>query len=323
MRPLIAQLPRLLLIFVLGFVADPVVAANSNARPTQARSTQARTTALKRLGYFLSSENREVRAEFAFIAMDKMIAAYERELENLHAAANQSVKGARKRMRWAQAVNQYLDYLYAMDDVIKQAPDVEIIADQPGPLQLLSGEFLLPITAPRIARPEPLENAIIDAFCSDYPCDPRALDDPLEPVTPPKPRSGWSFQAGYGSTYQTVDGLKFMFSNVRKRALKEQICLRISQQLRRLVESLKMARQRGQMIDWRYLKIGSGNNAGEQYVLLSAKTAALRLIAPDLALVPGIVDVAKPWLKAQLEQKPIAQFFPGADLLLAKLMIMR
>ena len=261
--------------------------------------------------------------EFATIALEKMIAAYETELEQLNSPGLYSPKENRKRTRWAKAVNQYLDYLYAFDEVIKQAPVVEIIADQPGPVQLLSGEFLLPISSPRIAKPEQLENDILQAFCDGYACDPQAFKDPVEQTSLPAHRSGWSFRAGFGSTYQTVDGLNFMFSNVRQKTVKEQVCLRISNQLRQLGDALARATQRGQIVDWSYLKLTSKSNGDDQRLVLSARSSALRMALPDLVLAEGILEIAKPWLKARLENKRIEQFFSGADLLFANLIQIR
>jgi|GEM_PF-4823813 len=315
MRSLIAQLAGLLLIATVTGLAVPGASA---VQPPQTRSSK-----LKRLGYFLQSESREVRLQFAIIALDTMIAAYTAELEKLNTPGRHSLRQAHKRRRWATAVNQYLDYLYAFEEVIKQAPKVDIIADQPGPVQLLSGEFVLPISSPRIARPEQLENTIIESFCEDYPCDPLALEDPKEQPPAPVGRSGWSFRAGYGSTYQTVDGLNFMFSNVRNKARKEQISLRISEQLRQLGDTLRRARRRGRIIDWQFLHITSRANGDDQRLLLSAQSPALRLALPDLALAPGVLDIAKPWLKARLDHQYIEQFFPGADLLFAKLISAR
>ncbi len=314
MRALISQLAVLLLLATASAVTHPVIAAGDTGRALS------RPTALKRLGYFLQSENREVRTEFAAIALEKMIDAYEAELEQLNTPSQFSVKEMHKRSRWAKAVNQYLEYLYAFDEVIKQAPLVDIIADQPGPVQLLSGEFLLPIVSPRIAKPEQLENDIVQAFCDAYACEVEALEDPVEPAPPPAPRSGWSFRAGFGSTYQSVDGLNFMFSNVRRKAIKEQVSLRISNQLRLLGEALARAERQGRRVDWRYLKLLPGARGDDQRVVLSAGAAPLRVALPDLALAESVLEIAKPWLKARLENKRIEQYFPGADLLFARLL---
>ncbi len=284
-----------------------------------AQLEQSGASALKRLGYFLQSENRQVRTEFATIALEKMIAAYETELEELSAPGSFSQKELRKRMRWAKAVNQYLDYLYAFDEIIKQAPLVEIIADQPGPLQLLSGEFLLPVTTPRIARPEQLENDIIQAFCHDYPCDPRALEDPAAQPPASRLHSGWSFRAGSGSIYQTADGLNFVFSNVRNKAAKEKFCLRISGQLRLLGDALALALRRGQSVDWQFLKLKPGVEGDYQWVLPAAHTPGLRLVLPELAMAPEVLNIAKPWIKARLEKERIEQYFRDADRLLVRL----
>ncbi len=308
-----AQLFALALLTTLFISVEPVSAS------TSVQSPQPRVSNLKRLGYFLQSENREVRMEFATIALEKMIVAYETELEQLSAPGQFSLKEKNKRFRWAKAVSQYLDYLYAFYEVIKQAPLVEVIADQPGPVQLLSGEFLLPISSPRIAKPEQLETDIVQAFCDSYACDVQAFEEPVEVVAKPSPRSGWSFRAGFGSTYQTVDGLNFMFSNVRQKNIKEQISLRIAQQLRLLGEALARASKRGQTIDWNFLKITSQGNGDDQRLALSTVSPVVRIALPDLALTDGVLEIAKPWLKARLEGQQIEQFFPGADLLFARL----
>jgi hypothetical protein len=73
-------------------------------------------------------------------------------------------------------------------------------------------------------------------------------------------------------------------------------------------------------VDFDALRLESAAAAHEQYVVLTPRGPRLRMSLPALARAPGVVEVAREWLRAQAGGEGYRQLFPRADLLLAGLL---
>jgi hypothetical protein len=128
---------------------------------------------------------------------------------------------------------------------------------------------------------------------------------------------GWSFRDGHGSTYETVDGLGFMFSDVRHRGVKETACRQVRDDLLRLVEALA-AWRRPVDFDLMRLEVAPGGRAAR--VILTRQGASLSVELPALSRAPGVLEVARDWVHARVSGREYHQLFPRAELLLAGLL---
>lgn len=274
--------------------------------------------ALGRLAVVLQHESQPLRVGFATLVLDEVIMAYELEFERLSEPGQVSRREYAKQSRWAGALARFLDELYTAREELDNGALVEILVQPPAAVQLLVGERVVPVSAPRIDDPEALQTSIAALFCDAFACGPDILD-------PPRPASstsgdGWSFGDGFGSTYQTADGLGFMFSDVRQRARKEQACRQVRDDLLRLVEALTVRRDAGAAVDFDVLRLENASAGTAPRVVLSRSGASLNLLLPALARVPGVLEVARGWVQARVEGRAHRQLFPRADILLAGLL---
>lgn len=275
---------------------------------------------LSRLARTLETEPEAVRGDFAAVALSEMIIAYELEFDNLSVPGQVSRAEIAKQARWARALQQYLDELYAARDDLDAGVAVELLVSPPAALQLMIGDRLVAVESPRIDQPQLLAQLIVQVYCDSFVCDADLLEPPSPAVASFGDRGGWSFVAGQGSTYETADGLGFMFADVRERSRKEQVCLQVGEELNRLAKALAGARRRGIKVDMQALRIISSGRGDDQLVVLSKFDDTLRLQLPALSDAPGVVAVARDWITARSAGEAYRQRFPRAELLLGELL---
>jgi hypothetical protein len=104
------------------------------------------------------------------------------------------------------------------------------------------------------------------------------------------------------------------------RAAKEQVCLQVREELLRLAAELAAQRRAGRTVEFHALRLENSGAAHEQHVVVTPLGPRLRVSLPALARAPGVVEVARDWLRAQAEGEGYRQLFPRADLLLAGLL---
>lgn len=281
------------------------------------------TGRLDRLAASLQDEPAAVQSDFAAVALEQVILAHELEFGRLSLPGQVSRRELAKQMRWASALKAFLEDLYAVRDELDAGAEVEVLVAPPAPVQLLVGQRLVPLTAPRIDDPGALDSAIVELYCTAFPCDPALLEPPAtqdDPAAVTAETGGWSFRDGLGSTYETVDGLGFMFPDVRRRVAKEQACLQVREALLRLVAVLAADRAAGRAVDWESLAVEPPAQGDARRVLVRTSGALLRLELPALARAPGVLAIAREWIRARVEGRDYRQLIPRADLMLAGLL---
>jgi len=320
----VAPLPHALVLRTLraGGLLSVALLLLAAAIPLPARAAAASAPAdggaLGRLAAVLQHESEPLRVGFAMLVLDEIIIAYELEFEHLSEPGQVSRREYAKQGRWARALARFLDKLYAAREELDNGAPVEILVQPPAAVQLLVGERVVPVSAPRIDDPEALQGSIASLFCDTFACGPDILGPPRPASS--TPRDGWSFRDGFGSTYQTADGLGFMFSDVRQRARKEQACRQVRDDLRRLVKVLTVRRGAGGAVDFDLLRLEDVSTGAAPRVVLSRSGASLHMRLPALARVPGVLEVARGWVQARVEGRAYRQLFPRADILLAGLL---
>lgn len=275
---------------------------------------------LSRLVSSLESEPQAVQADFAAVALGEMITAYELELDQLSQPGQVSRGEIAKQARWARALGQFLDELYAARDELDAGVHVELLVSPPALVHILLGERLVAVSALRLDSPQSIEQRVAQVYCDLFACLPEVFGTPDAATEPLAKRGGWSFVAGRGSTYETADGLGFMFSDVRNRIRKEQICLRIAEELNRLSKILAQARSQGRKVDMHTFVVENSGRGDDQRVRLSTSGDRVRVRLPTIVQTPGLVEAARIWIAARSDGKNFSQRFPRAERLMAKLL---
>lgn len=313
--------PRWLAAAVLGLAAA-LPGASLDAAPAHSASVPSR--ALQQLARYVDAGPEYMRADFAYVAIDEVIGAYEFEFERLSARGQVSARELASQRRWAAALRAFLDGLYAARDALDSGEPVQILVAPPASVHVLVGGNGFSLESPRIVAPRQLDDAIVSTYCHHFGCD-TALLAAVQSVPDLAPRraparGGWTFGAGHASTYETVDGLGFMFADVRARAAKEQASLQVREELLRLAAALAAQLRAGRTVEFDALRLEDSGAAHEQHVVVTPRGPRLRVSLPALARAPGVVEVAREWLRAQAEGAAYRQLFPRADLLLAGLL---
>ncbi|MFT5447895.1 MAG: hypothetical protein ACI9DC_003074 [Gammaproteobacteria bacterium] len=272
---------------------------------------------LSRLVSSLESESQAVHADFAAVALGEMITAYELELDQLSEPGQVSRGEIAKQIRWGRALGQFLDDLYAAREELDAGAGVELLVSPPASVQILVGERLVAISSLRLDSPQSIEQRVAQVYCDLFACLPEVFDTPDAVAEPLAKRGGWSFVAGQGSTYETADGLGFMFTDVRNRMRKEQICLRIAEELDRLSKTLAQARRQGRKVDLQTFLVESSGRGDDQRVRLSTSGESVRVRLPTIVQTPDLLEVARVWVAARSEGKDFSQRFPRAERLMA------
>lgn len=298
----------------LGLLASFACQGAVGAAMQPARET------LVRLAASVASESDGAQADFAAVALVAVIRAYETEFERLSVPGQVSRRELARQSRWALSLERFLEELHAALEELDAGAPVRILVAPPAAVQLLVGERLVEVSSPRIAGPEDLDAEIVARFCESFPCDPQILESQLRSREPAALEGGWSFRAGMGSTFETPDGLGFMFADVHGRGVKEAVCRKLHAELMRLADALGVAQRRGRAIDFDVLTLESPGRGDNQRVVLSRDGARLRMDLPTLGRVPAVVEVAREWLRARAQGRPHRQLFPRSDLLLAGLL---
>jgi len=144
---------------------------------------------LSRLASTLEAEPEAVRADFAAVALSEMITAYELEFDKLSVPGQVSRTEIAKQARWARALQQFLDELYAVQDELDAGAPVELVISPPASVQLLIGDSLVAVGSPRIDKPQLLAQQIVQVYCDSFACDPDLLDPPVPAVAGVSPRA--------------------------------------------------------------------------------------------------------------------------------------
>lgn len=277
-------------------------------------------TVLARLATSLAGAPEPVRADFAAVALGEVLAAHEQELERLSAPGQVSRRELAKQARWARALEEYLAGMYAARDAVDAGQAVEIRVAPPEPVQLLVGRQLVPLTSPRIDNPAALDESIVHVYCETFACDPQVLGS--RPPPPPvllAASGGWSFQDG-PTTYETADGLGFIFPDASDRAAKERAVAEVHREFRRLVQVVANAERSGRAVDYDLLEVRDSGRGDDHRVILVRGGTGIRAFLPLLAQSPELVALARPWIRARVRGVSYRQVFPRADLLLPGLL---
>lgn len=303
----------------MAFVALWLFSVGNCVAAVGAAAEPARET-LVRLAASVVDEIGEVQADFAAVALGEVIRAYETEFERLSVPGQVSRKELARQSRWALSLERFLEQLYLARDELDDGAPVRILVAPPSPVQFLIGESLVEVSSPRIETRGSLEAEIVAQYCELFLCDPEILASQAQLQRAARPVGGWSFRAGMGSTFETPDGLGFMFADVRGRGAKEAACRKVHAELKRLADALLAARRRGLAVEFEVLALEPPGDGVNHRVLLSRAGGQLLIDLPVLTRAPAVVEVAREWLRARVLGRRHRQLFPRSDLLLAGLL---
>lgn len=262
--------------------------------------------------------DREHRA-FAEIAVYALANAYRKEAAKALAEPAVTRKQRRKRMRWSSATFNYASWLQGLGDGLEQAPRVAVGFGSDGLVQVFIADIPVLITGPRLGNMA-MERDIVKAYCARERCE----------ITPSRPEqrssepdghhqlSTWDFDDKLGITFNTSEGIQFVFTDMSDRYRKQAVCLEFVEELKFVAQSLAAAQRDGHRIGWSYL--GLKHNAGDEKhkVIINRRGDFLRLSLPSLGRMPSLWGQSRGWLRAKVEGREYRQVIEGAESLVAR-----
>jgi hypothetical protein len=238
--------------FGAGSLATPPVAPESTTAPATGngacvpRPASPFSQLVKRL---VAGEAHE-RWEFAGIALDELILAYEAELlaRPVESVGQAPITSTKKHRRWKKATRWYVSDLEGIREELPSVDDVSLTVRVPESIQLAFAGHVVLIADPRVGGPRLLEGRIWERYCEQGMCDDEAFQlevtgDGLGAPAPTLPTG--SFEQRGRSVCETNDGLVLEFLGHDDVARKRSRCAHIVVELRELGAVLSRANKWG------------------------------------------------------------------------------
>ncbi|MGI9333901.1 MAG: hypothetical protein ACR2RL_12195 [Gammaproteobacteria bacterium] len=313
---------RRLVVAVIASVVTAVIAPLALAQSEGLHSGRS-SSAFLQIARAAMQGDELARVDFARVAVAEMAREHDETLSRVRSKGGRTRKDRSRHARWLANMWPFVDGLYALIDAIDFGAAVDVVVLAEGTVQIVVDDRNLIVSALDINQPEVLEARIVSEFCVLYYCEFSAygLAQDLERVYDPVGSEGrWSFARGFASTFETHDGLRFMFTDVKNKPVKEQACLTVARELRMVAEQIGYATSSGYQVDWRYVHVRTDPATAEQHVVINKAGDFIPLDLPGLSVAQGALSSALPWIKSRLRGEEHTQSFPGADALLRRLL---
>lgn len=258
-------------------------------------------------------------ADFAWIALDEMHAAYEKETIEL-SAPEHGLALSHPHARWVFATRAYAARLRELADTISADTPVRVRVDPPGILLVEVDGQLVEVSGPRIAEPNYMGRRIVERYCEIRPCDLNEAPFNAYSAQPTTVEAVWSFSQGRGPVCVTNIGLEFQFEDLRHLSRKRTACLQVAEQLVEFSSALSRAADTGVRIDWDTVDIVSTGAGRPEQISLNQAGDYLLLSVPSLGASRALRQLSMPWVRARVHGEPLSQSIPHADRLLAALL---
>ncbi len=279
---------------------------------------QKKYTALSNIAMQIQSKGAKDLTEFTRVSLNEMSSSYREESIR---ARHERLPGEKKRQklyRWSYSTLEYAHYLQKISDSIDDETQIILNVGNTGELLFIINGLPLIVNGPLINRPDILEKSIINTFCSFKNCD---LEYPLVQREPIKKsiniKAEWRMDEKNKPEYVTNDGLHFIFSNIKNRSHKQELCLNIIKELRLIVYALKEASDKGIFVDWNSINIELDAKDSNSRLVINDFGDALTLNLIELSKVPELTKLTLSWIKAMVEKKSYQQYLYADELFIS------
>lgn len=252
----------------------------------------------QQLAHNLRQTPRDIRADFAAVAIAETAAMYRREYARAQAYAG----GNNSLAAWAKGTQDYATRLAALGTSITPHSQVIIQRGMDSHIHLQARGEVAILSAPRIHQQRVLEQRITRHFCSQYPCDSlienysEGSDSGIETLP------HWTFRLSPVPSCNSGDGLELMFTSDIALMKKRNLCKQLFGEFARLATALAKQSSKGMEIDWQLLSVRPGLTGGKELVLLNSRDS-LQLSLPACGESPQLLARILPWLRTKAEQQ--------------------
>lgn len=244
------------------------------------------------------------RLELAGLIVERVLEAYEQELEAVRLEFERGGSDPARLARWYRATTPILAELRSAEAEIPMAEALDIRADRQGQVLLLVDGRALWVSWPRPSAQARLERALVETFCTRHPCPGRADPETEMPVLaiPVETLTGqWTLLQNQPPTWTSAAGVRCEFADMARRPDKEALCRSLVAELDLLASVLRRAQRRGEPLEWSAVTLGHELPGGEQALVVNSAGDFLTVVAPLLAAEPIDWPEARRWLEARVD----------------------
>jgi hypothetical protein len=255
--------------------------------------------------------------DFAKIALKEMAFSFEDEADKSNNEILDNPDDRKKLYRWTHSTLEYAKYLHLVSDSINELTPIEMNTDSSGELLIIVDNQPFFIISPSLHEPEMLDQEIINAVCQTRDCQLELIGFKEEPDTKTIViEANWQLTDRSRPEYVTVDGLHFIFNDIKNRSDKQNACLKIIKELKLVSDLLTQAYEDGLYIDWEHINVLQVGDKKRYKLVMNRAGESILIEAVELAKLPELTVLVSPWLKAKVYKKKYHQYIE-ADILLA------
>ncbi|ROS04948.1 hypothetical protein EDC56_0465 [Sinobacterium caligoides] len=259
----------------------------------------------------LNGYSLEQRADFIHIALNHLADSFHRQAQRARMAAKDNSPKSKRARRWAASVDRYANNLTAQANTLDREKVIQISINRDNNAQIRVGEHAILITSPNPKDQGRLERAIAEQFCKLHNCDVGVIYDPLTQLDR-QTKTRWSFQE-YGPACRSDEGILLQFSTLKQLGQKRKVCQQVSSELLNVAHTLKQLQNQGSTIIPELLSIRNRTLEGEVTIIINQQGQSIQLLLPSLSLTPTLFMLAKPWLRARLQNREASLLIEDAE----------
>lgn len=253
--------------------------------------------------------------DFVKVSLYEMAGLYEEEAMRSDQSTN---KDGSQFARWKNQALEFATNLYRVANSIDITTNLEVDMDNTGELQMLIDGKPYILNSPQIAKPEILDERIINHLCSMRYCDSELLAVQRNIFKRTIViEAAWNITEDKAPEYITSDGLHFVFANLENRSGKQIALLKIIKEIKFIAETLKDAKSKGVPIEWESLSIKPFFGSYDHRISLNPFGDTVYIKLPELYRVRAWQEKIMPWIQAQVEEEKYEQYLDGDELLAA------
>ncbi len=245
----------------------------------------------------------EAKAAFAVDALTELAASLQSELALARQQAR-TLGDARSLQRWIASVESYTARMQSLANAIDIGTPVSLAVGRDKNLFIqVRGQSIM-LSAPRRELQPALEQLVIDRFCSHHPCAESLRSRATATqagVAAAQPR--WSFSDGEGPSCVSDDGIVLQFDNASRLGSKREFCQQLVSELRVIAFTLRQQQQQGMQVELDALKVFAIPTLAEHQLDINATGNSVQLILPVSYAMPQLLQRARPWIRARVEDR--------------------
>jgi hypothetical protein len=242
---------------------------------------------------------RDIRADFAAVAVAETMALYRAEAARTHAAR----KGS-KLAGWSRGVDDYVARLAAFEAAIAPHSPVNIQLGADAQVYLQTRGEVVILGSPRVQQQEMLEQRITQHFCSQYPCDSLIRDYSPASGSAIETLPHWTFQLSPIPSCNSGDGLELLFADNSDLLSKRDTCKQLFAEFAQLATALATQARQGVALDWQFFAVVAQPGSTLARVTLNGRAEHIELLLPAVAASASLLNRALPWLISKVKNQP-------------------